>query len=93
MALQHKVFSRSNISFLFINRESIKDYDFQSDEEMFNRVFGIDYNLASEDNKWVGKYYLHKSITPNVNDKDISAGLAQTLTLKNKFQSWWIVYW
>ncbi len=74
LALQHKVFNRSNISFLFINRESIKDYDFESSNNSFNRVVGVDYNLASSDSKWEGKYYFHKSITPNLNDDDISAG-------------------
>tara|TARA_S200000501_G_scaffold244762_1_gene229138 strand:- start:1067 stop:3337 length:2271 start_codon:yes stop_codon:yes gene_type:complete len=74
LALQHKVFNRSNISFLFINRESIKDYDFESSNNSFNRVVGVDYNLASSDSKWQGKYYFHKSITPNLNDDDISAG-------------------
>jgi len=82
LALQHKVFSRSNISFLFINRESIKDYNFQSEGEIFNRIFGIDYNLASENNKWVGKYYFHKSITPNINNDDISAGFSTNFNSK-----------
>ena len=74
LALQHKVFNRSNISLLFINKESVKDYDFESDYTPFNRVIGIDYNLASSDSKWEGKYYFHKSITPNLEDDDISAG-------------------
>ncbi len=74
LALQHKVFNRSNISFLFINRESIKDYNFESANNPFNRVIGIDYNLASSESKWEGKYYFHKSITPGLYDDDISAG-------------------
>ena len=82
LALQYKVFNRSNISFLFINRESIKEYNFQSEGEIFNRVFGIDYNLASENNKWVGKYYFHKSITPNINRDDISAGFSTNFNSK-----------
>ena len=75
LALQHKVFNRSNISFLFINRESIKDYDFDSVDDSFNRVIGVDYNLASANAKWEGKYYFHKSITPSLKDDDISIGL------------------
>ena len=75
LALQHKVFNRSNISLLFINKESVKDYDFESDDKPFNRVIGIDYNLASSNSKWEGKYYFHKSITPNLENDDISAGI------------------
>jgi len=82
LALQHKVFNRSNISFLFINRESIKDYDFES-ENPYNRVIGIDYNLASSDSKWEGKYYFHKSITPNLDSDDISAGFRTNYNSRN----------
>ena len=51
IALQHKVFNRSNISFMFINRQATKDYEFLGEDEEYNRVIGIDYNLASKNNK------------------------------------------
>ncbi len=74
LALQQQVFSRSNIGFFFINRQSIKDYDFQTDDERYNRVLGIDYNLISEDNVWNGKLFLHKSFEPGGRLKDFSTG-------------------
>ncbi len=80
LALQHKVFSRSNLSFLFINKQATKTYDFLDDNDddtgnnTYNRVVGLDYNLASKDNTWTGKYYLHKSFTPNTGNKDLSIG-------------------
>lgn len=74
VALQHKVFSRSNISFLFVNRQNTSDEDFITSDEEYNRVVGVDYNLANEDNSWNGKIYLHKSFTPEVEDDDYSAG-------------------
>lgn len=80
VALQHKMFSRSNLSFLFINKQATKDYEFLNDDDdendnnTYNRVVGLDYNLASKDNTWTGKYYLHKSFTPNSGNKDFSAG-------------------
>ncbi len=80
VALQHKLFSRSNLSFLFINKQATKDYDFLNDDDdetdnnTYNRVVGLDYNLASKNNTWTGKYYLHKSFTPNTLNKDFSAG-------------------
>lgn len=62
-ALQRKIFSRSNIGFIFVNKES-----FTNDEELnmgsdFNRVMGLDYNLASSDNRWNGKFFYHQAIT------------------------------
>ena len=60
---QHKLFSRSNISFMFINKQATKDYDFLANEDKYNRVFGVDYRLASEDNSWIGKYFFHAFIT------------------------------
>lgn len=63
-ALQKKVFSRSNISLFFVNRETFNNYDFLSEEDRYNRVIGADYNLSSLDNKYLGKAYIHKSFQP-----------------------------
>ncbi len=82
-ALQKKVFSRSNIGVFFINRETFSDYDFLSDNDKYNRVFGIDYNLASMDNKWSGKFYLHKSIEPD--DKKGNFSSQAILTLNTRY--------
>ncbi len=76
IAVQQKLFSRSNISFLFINKQATKDYSFLSEENKYNRVLGVDYNLASKDNTWNGRYYIHKSFSPITNGNDISAGIS-----------------
>lgn len=83
LTAQQKLFSRSNISFMFINRQATKDYDFLANTDRYNRVFGIDYRLASEDNTWVGKYFVHKSFSPNVNSKDFSAGASTQFNSRN----------
>ena len=74
VALQHRVFSRSNIGAFFINKQSFEDYDFVDREDAYNRVFGIDYNLASKDNTWTGQTYLHKSFQPDDNEGNLSTG-------------------
>jgi len=74
LALQHKVFSRSNIGMFFINKQSFKDYDYVDREDEFNQVIGLDYNLASADNSWTGKLYAHKSFQPDDNVGNLSAG-------------------
>ena len=76
ITLQQKVFKRSNISIMFINKQATKEYDFLADEDKYNRIIGLDYRLASEDNTWVGKYFLHKSFSPGVKDKNYSAGFS-----------------
>jgi hypothetical protein len=76
LAIQQKVFSRSNVSFLFINKQATKKYDFLTDSNTYNRVIGIDYNLASADNTWTGRYFVHKSFSPGVHSKDVSAGIS-----------------
>lgn len=83
ISLQHKLFSRSNISVLYINKQATKDYDFINDEDKYNRVLGIDYGLASKDNTWNGKYFFHKSFSPNVNSNDFSAGFRTEYNNRN----------
>lgn len=74
-ALQKKLFSRSNLSFIFVNRQSFKDYDFLEDTDVYNRVVGLDYNLASSDNAWVGKLFYHKSFAHEIGDDDSAGGI------------------
>ncbi len=64
-AIQRKIASRSNIGLFMVNRQTFGDYDFLEEEEEFNRVIGLDYNLASADNTWAGRFYVHKSLQPN----------------------------
>ena len=75
LSIQQKVFSRSNISMLFINKQTTKNYGFLNEEDKYNRVIGIDYSLASADNTWSGKYFFHKSFSPGINSNDFSAGM------------------
>ena len=83
LTIQQKMFSRSNLSVMFINKQATKDYDFLENTKRYNRVIGIDYNLASADNTWVGKYFIHKSFSPDVDDKDMSAGASTSYNSRN----------
>lgn len=83
LTAQYKVFSRSNLSFMVINKQPTKDYEFLEPEERYNRVIGIDYKLASVDNSWIGNYYLHKSFSPNAGDKEYSLGASTEYNNRN----------
>ena len=87
LALQKKVFDRSNISMFFINRQSFKEYDFIDREDEYNRVLGLDYNLASKDGRWTGKFYGHKSFQPDDSEGNLSTGafLGRTTKFFNFF--------
>jgi hypothetical protein len=60
--LQQQVFSRSSVSGFFINKEVTGNYnDTIYNGKAFNRVAGLEYNLASPDNVWTGKAFYHQS--------------------------------
>jgi hypothetical protein len=82
IALQRKIFSRSNIGFIFINKESIAYHpgadSTQTLYSQYNRNIGFEYNLASSNNMVTGKFLLIKSFSPNKFGKDwVNAGHLQ----------------
>lgn len=62
-SFQQKLFSRSNLAGIFVNRQIFKNDsgDFSLRQNQFNRVLGLDYNLLSKDNRWSGKFFYHQS--------------------------------
>ncbi|MDX2304513.1 MAG: DUF5916 domain-containing protein [Microscillaceae bacterium] len=70
IALQRQVFARSNISAIFINKETF-DYEKASDQHpdlglsRYNRNLGLEYNLASSNNIWRGKLLYLQSFSPS----------------------------
>ena len=84
VALQRRVAQRSNIGFFLVNRESFEEYDFLNDAEKYNRVIGVDYNLASANNTWTGKFYLHKSFQPD----DQSGNISSQATITYNTRKW-----
>jgi len=83
-ALQRSVFSRSNISAFFINKQVMyvkTDTSFTGNR--FNRVAGMEYNLASTDNRWTGKAFYHQSFQNSASLKD--AAMAANLTFSSQY--------
>ena len=73
LALQRKVFARSNIGAIFINKESL---NFQPGNtatavSQYNRNAGLEYNLASSNNTWTGKAVTMKSFSPGKKGRDM----------------------
>lgn len=68
MALQRKIFARSNIGLLVLNKESV-NYTIPETPgtptySQYNRNVGLEYNLASSNNLWTGKALYMKSFSP-----------------------------
>ncbi|HEV7349272.1 DUF5916 domain-containing protein [Telluribacter sp.] len=65
LSVQQRVFSRSTIGIIMASKQ---DFDSKRDQPLFssgfNRVIGLDYNLASRDGRLNGKIFAHKSFTP-----------------------------
>ncbi|HMO39855.1 MAG TPA: DUF5916 domain-containing protein [Saprospiraceae bacterium] len=77
--MQQKVFSRSNISAIFVNKQAFlngADNNFNGRLEDYNRTAGVDYNLASKDGRWNGKFFYHQSFENDQPD-DAYAASAQ----------------
>jgi hypothetical protein len=67
---QRQLFGRSNIAGILVNRQSFATAEQQAKDpsanalSSFNRVAGLDFNLQSNDNKWTGKVFYHRSFGP-----------------------------
>ncbi len=73
LALQRRLFARSNIGIIAVNKQSPEGFtDTLPGKPIskYNRNFGFEYNLASSNNKWTGKFMMLKSFSPNVTNKD-----------------------
>ncbi len=69
-SLQRRVFERSAISAIFVNKENLLssvNENQRAAHDAYNRVAGLEYNLFSKDNRWEGEWYYHRSFSP---DKD-----------------------
>ncbi len=73
---QRQVFSRSNIGGIFVNRQAT---NYETSDSVsttrYNRVFGLDYNLVSPDNRWEGNMFYHRSEDPGSERDNFAHGL------------------
>lgn len=85
-AFQQQVFKRSNVGMIFVNRQSVINESISPND--YNRVVGIDYNIFSQNNKWRGKIFYHKSFDNNeLSNSDAHASWIMRNTKK------WFTMW
>lgn len=69
-AFQYQLKGRSNISGIFVNRQAFDDDKISFSD--FNRMAGVDFNLASMNGRWNGKGFFHHSFSPNNKDNSFA---------------------
>jgi Domain of unknown function (DUF5916)/Carbohydrate family 9 binding domain-like len=92
LSLQRRLFSRSNMGIIFINKQSLH-YTPGEDSgktvySAYNRNLGAEYNLASSNNVWTGKIMFLKSFSPGKKGHD----LVHAAHLQY-FSRRWLLYW
>ncbi len=67
--VQKKVFSRSSVGAIFVNKEQVNiPASWQGNN--YNRVAGLEYNLAGRNNFLTGKLFAQKSFSPNASSSE-----------------------
>lgn len=64
LAVQQKVFTRSNVGMIFVNRQTVGHSTNDKSLADYNRTLGLEYNLLSKDNQWNGKAFVLKTFSP-----------------------------
>ncbi len=92
VALQRRIFARSNIRLIFINKESLH-YNWLQDTSkpqysLYNRNVGVEYNLAPSNNLWTGKIMMIRSFSPGRDDNEF----AHAANVQYKSRKWTLAW-
>ena len=88
LSFQQNVFSKSNLKFLFVNREETGQDNFESEQERYNRLLGFDYNFISKNDKIRGKVFFYNTFSPSEENEGISTGFRFNYNdIKNRFRT------
>ncbi|MFN4145672.1 MAG: DUF5916 domain-containing protein [Runella sp.] len=79
-SVQRKVFTRSNIAGIFINKQTLRP-ELASNLTRFNRVAGLEYNFTSADSRWQGKLYHHQSFSEKQQKNAFANGFSLMYTV------------
>lgn len=91
--VQRKVFGRSAVSAIFVNKQNFLgnlNESQRADFQDWSRVAGLEYNLYSRDNRWEGEWYYHRSFSPDPERR--GSTLAQFLGYNDRHFGVWLGY-
>ncbi|MEO0341504.1 MAG: DUF5916 domain-containing protein, partial [Bacteroidota bacterium] len=63
------------VAFLMVNKQAVNPSESSGEFNDYNRVMGIEYRLASKDNRWSGKFFHHQVFSPDEVDHKFSQAL------------------
>ncbi|MBC6995030.1 carbohydrate binding family 9 domain-containing protein [Lewinella lacunae] len=87
---QRKIGDRSSLGAIFVNKQNLGSFTDSSEvNQNFNRVVGADYILATKDNKWNGKTFLHRSFS----DQDGGDDYVHGITIAYRQRHWNLQYY
>ncbi len=82
-SVQKKVFARSNVGFILVNKQQM-NIPAEWTGNNYNRIAGLEYNLASRNNFWNTKFFGQKSFTPGkISSKEYSQGIDMVYSRKS----------
>ncbi len=87
--VQRRIFGRSTIGAIVVNKQNFLSDTQRADPgsaASYNRVFGLEYNLYSKDNKWQGEAYYHRSLSPKETNADAQTGAALLNYVTNRWE-------
>ena len=90
-AIQRRVFTRSNLSTIIVNKNPVSYFTDESDSlelAHFNRIVGADFNFASANDEWTGKVFYHHSFGPRNKDAPFAHGVNFGFDNKHWDVSW-----
>ncbi len=90
-AAQRQLFTRSNLAFIAVNEQSTQGAPLDPQRPgsaSANRVLGVDYNLASADGAWFGKFFHHQQVTEGAGGDAYSHGVLLQRNAPNWRASW-----
>ena len=87
-SLQRQLFARSSIGGFLVNKQLTIPEDDSITAASFNRVAGLDYNIASADNRWTGKVFYHQSFQPDQPDRAAALGSQLEYNTQNLGLRW-----
>ncbi len=70
---EQRIFDRSGIALIVVNKEAVDKKTFAGGNfNEYNRLVGLEYRLASANNKWIGKSSILKTFSPGIEQNDYS---------------------
>jgi len=70
-AVQRRVGLRNSLGFMFVNKN---EFEGKTPETKYNRMVGLDFNLATKNARTDGKFFIHRSFSPMISNGEYAMG-------------------